>query len=234
VTAQNIEAPLVSVIVPVYDGADFLSHALDSIFAQSYDNFEVIVVDDGSTDTTSYVAQQYEDRIEYVYQSNQGPAAARNAGILRARGSILAFLDSDDLWMPEKLHLQVTFLSSHPQSQCVAAKFEYFIAPDAKDVEDLRPEWLAGGHTSRFLSGLIVQKGIFKRVGLFDTKLRFGEDVEWFFRLEEAGIKCTAIEQVLVQKRIHKNNVTHQTAAMTSDTLAALRRGIRQKTKGTQ
>ena len=229
---QNI--PLVSVIVPVHNGAKFLANALDSIFSQTYDSIEVIVVDDGSSDTTPEVALLCKSKIKYIHQENQGPAAARNKGIQQARGSLLAFLDSDDIWMPEKLQEQVAYLDSHQEISCVAVKLRHFVEPSAKGLVNLRPEWLDEERTSRMLSCLIVRKIVFDQVGLFDPKLRFGEDVEWLLRLDRAGIMCPAIEHVLVHKRIHDNNVSHQTAAMTSDTLAVLRRNIKQRRKVTE
>ena len=102
--------PEISVIVPTYNYAHFIGDCLDSIFAQTYKDFEVIVIDDGSTDDTARVLEKYKGEIRYIYQENKGLPAARNTGIKAAQGEYLAFLDSDDLWLPEKLGEQVLFL----------------------------------------------------------------------------------------------------------------------------
>lgn len=227
--ARDYKSSLVSIIVPVYNGALFLAEALDSILAQTYDSIEVIVVDDGSTDATAEVAKRYHDKIHYLHQKNQGPGAARNLGIKQAAGEFLAFLDADDMWAPEKLREQVDYLTSHPESHCVAVKFRHIIEPDAQDLVKYRQEWLEEERVTRLFSGLVARRSVFDRVGLLDTKLRIAEDVEWLTRLDEAGISCHAIHHTLVYKRVHKNNLSHQTKEMLADTIAALRKGIHRK-----
>jgi glycosyltransferase involved in cell wall biosynthesis len=115
-----IKQELVSVIVPVYNGAQYLEAAITSIFAQDYRSIEVIVVDDGSIDDSAQVAKSFKD-IRYMFQQNSGPAAARNSGINSANGDFIAFLDSDDLWMPDKLSLQTNYLHNHPDIGLVFA-----------------------------------------------------------------------------------------------------------------
>ena len=106
----------VSVIIPAYNTAAYITETLDSVFAQTFKDFEVIVVNDGSPDTEDLerVLQPYRARIVYVKQENRGVSGARNAGILRARGEFLAFLDSDDVWLPDYLAEQMKFLEAHP------------------------------------------------------------------------------------------------------------------------
>jgi len=100
--------PLVSVIIPTYNRAGYILHALDSVFAQTYKNYEIIVVDDGSNDETETVLKSYMNRLRYVYQTNAGPAAARNHGVKFAHGDWIAFLDTDDIWLPAKLEKQLS------------------------------------------------------------------------------------------------------------------------------
>jgi glycosyltransferase involved in cell wall biosynthesis len=113
------DRPLVSVVVTFYNQAEFVASALDGVLAQIYHPFEVIVVDDGSTDGTLHACAAYGDRIALIHQENAGPPAARNAGLRRARGSLVTFLDGDDIWAPEKLQVQVELARSHPQSGLV-------------------------------------------------------------------------------------------------------------------
>src|SRR6476619_4299573 len=119
------ENPLVSVIIPVYNGARYLRAALESVFAQSYCNFEVIVVDDGSVDDSGVIAQSFPE-VRYINQTNQGVAAARNHGIEVARGEYFAFLDQDDLWTPEKLKLQIEYLLNHQDLGYTLTQQQYF------------------------------------------------------------------------------------------------------------
>ena len=98
-----MKKPLVSVIIPTYNSAGYIEEALESVFEQTLQDFEIIVVDDGSTDGTGEVLRKYGDRIRYIYQENNGPASARNGGIRVARGEYIAFLDADDLWVSTKL-----------------------------------------------------------------------------------------------------------------------------------
>ena len=108
-------APFVSVIIPTYNSAEFLGQAIDSVLEQTFLDFEIIIVDDGSTDRTPEVAAQYSDHITYIRQPNGGNAAARNRGLAEARGRWLCFLDADDLWEPRKLERQLLDLLRHPE-----------------------------------------------------------------------------------------------------------------------
>src|ERR1043165_3045241 len=122
--------PLVSVIIPVYNGARHLRAALESVFAQTYRSFEVIVVDDGSVDESAIIAQSFPE-VRYIHQTNCGVAAARNHGIEAARGEFLAFLDQDDLWTPDKLRLQIEYLLSHPEIGYTLTRQKFFLDPGA-------------------------------------------------------------------------------------------------------
>src|SRR3989441_12309052 len=112
---RGVEPPYVSVVIPVYNGERYLADAIQSVRDQTYQNFEVIVVDDGSTDGSAEVAQSFGEAIRYVHQANGGVCKARNTGMAVARGGYLAFLDQDDLWLPDKLATQVAYLDSHPE-----------------------------------------------------------------------------------------------------------------------
>jgi len=106
--------PLISVIMPVYNGERFLAGALHNVFAQNYHPLEVIVVDDGSTDGSAGIIAAFGEQIRYFHQPNAGPAVARNTGLALARGEVIAFLDVDDLWPPGKLHFQMQYLQQNP------------------------------------------------------------------------------------------------------------------------
>ena len=111
---SNYRKNLVSVIIPVFNSERYIASAVESVLKQTYKEFELIVVNDGSTDKTVKVLEQYIDRIHYAYQPNKGVAAARNAGIRASKGEYIAFLDSDDLWIRDTLILHVNYLQNNP------------------------------------------------------------------------------------------------------------------------
>ena len=114
--------PLVSVVIPSFNYARFLVDCVDSALAQTYPHREIIVVDDGSTDNTRQVLEHYGDKIVYIHQSNQGLSQARNTGIHAAKGEFIALLDSDDLWHPRKLELQIRCMKDHPEIGLLATE----------------------------------------------------------------------------------------------------------------
>jgi glycosyltransferase involved in cell wall biosynthesis len=187
---------LVSVIIPTYNRSNLVTRAVDSVLQQTYPNHEVIVVDDGSTDDTRQVLASYKDRITYIYQKNSGNAVARNTGIRAARGKWIAFLDSDDVWLPEKLSRQMEILTRS------SAKVSYTniiwnsgdedILSKNQGHEDYNYEgktfdepfdllFFESGH--KVLSTLIVERNLLCRVGCFDERVKYHEDVRLCLRL---------------------------------------------------
>ena len=117
-------APRISVVIPAYNAAPYIAAAIDSVVGQTYKDLEIIVVDDGSVDNTAAVLQTYGNKVRYVRQENQGVSSARNHGIRVAQGELIAFLDADDVWFPEKLELQTQFLSAHEEAALVFGDLE--------------------------------------------------------------------------------------------------------------
>jgi glycosyltransferase involved in cell wall biosynthesis len=118
--------PKISVIIPAYNAARYICETVDSVLSQTYKNFEVIIIDDGSTDNTQKLLNQYRDKIKYIYQNNKGVAGARNKGIQQAHGKYLAFLDNDDVWLPDKLTKQITISEQNPQVGFIFTDGEFF------------------------------------------------------------------------------------------------------------
>ena len=205
--------PLVSVIVPIHNGERFLGEALDSIAAQDYDAVEVIVVDDGSSDGGPSLAATRD--VVLLRQERRGVASARNAGLDRARGEIVAFLDQDDLWMPLKLRRQVDVLTAHPDSVCLV-QLSYFLESGVAP-----PPWfgkrelLVGDHTGWAPSCVAVCRELFDRVGRFDERLQHGSDLDWSARALQMGIAVEVVPEMLVRHRIHERNDSATPAAMT-------------------
>lgn len=199
----------ISVIVPVYNGARFLAAALESVGAQDYRPDEVIVVDDGSTDDTIAVANRY-GGVRYLRQPNQGAGAARNAGAAAATGELLAFLDADDRWLPEKLAYQVRYLEQHPEMDAVVTHQRLAIAPGVERPGWVPPEWLERPQVGLVPSALMIRRAAFETVGGFDTRYRTGEDTEWFARAKDAGVAVAILPEVLIERYVHPESLTAQ------------------------
>ncbi|NLF42696.1 MAG: glycosyltransferase family 2 protein [Bacteroidales bacterium] len=213
----------ISVIIPTYNRALYLTKAVDSVLEQTYRNYEIIVVDDGSTDNTKEVLLPYRDKIRYIYQDNKGVSTARNTGILKANGELIAFLDSDDEWFPDKLKIQVSDFELFPDAvlSCTNAiietadkeKVDFF-----RDCHFLHLEQSQSFYKPSFKSfvitptALVMRSALFK-VGMFDERLSIYEDLDLFFRMFTLGhIIINPIRLVKVYRREepHNLNLTSQ------------------------
>ena len=219
------EQPLVSVIIPVYNGARYLRACLESVFAQTYRPFEVIVVNDGSADDSGVIAQSFPD-VHYIQQSNQGVAAARNNGIEAARGEFYAFLDQDDLWKPEKLKLQIEYLQSHPEIGYTLTQQQFFLEPGATLPPWFRKELLAAVHTGWVLGTLVVRRATFEQVGNFAIGYSAANDSDWFFRAKAAEIPMAVVPELLLLKRIHEANDSARAKEVLSELLKVVKSSL--------
>jgi len=202
-----VNYPLVSVIMPVYNGERFLREALESIRRQNYEPLEIIVVDDGSTDGTAKIISSYGNWIRYVHQANAGPAAARNRGLALAQGELIGFLDVDDLWPEGKLALQVKRLINDPKLDIVLGRVQYVELAGAAHREipfENQEKTLTGIH----LGCGVYRKSIFDKVGGFDESFRLGEDQDWFLRAREVNISMVILKDTTLIYRIHNDNLT--------------------------
>jgi glycosyltransferase involved in cell wall biosynthesis len=226
------EHPLVSVIIPVYNGARFLRAALESVFAQTYRPIDVIVVDDGSVDDSGIIAQGFPE-VRYFRQTNQGVAAARNHGIEAARGEFFAFLDQDDLWTTEKLEVQLRYLQSHPDLGYTLTHQQYFLEPGAALPAWFRKDLLSSVHTGWVLGTLVVRRAIFEQVGNFATGYSAANDSDWFFRAKAAGIPMAVVPELLLRKRIHEANDSGRAKEVLSELLKVVKTSLdRQRSAG--
>lgn len=212
------DAPQISVIIPAYNIAEYIAETLDSALAQTFKDFEIIVVNDGSPDTDCLetVLLPYFEQIIYIKQANGGASAARNTAITAARGSILAFLDGDDVWCPEKLASQITFLEANAYEMvyCNALLFgeplfegKTFMQ-NAPSKGKVTPESLLRGQCNVLTSGTIVLKESVIKYGMFDLKAVRVEDFELWFRLAKNGVKIGYQEKVMLKYRIRAGSLT--------------------------
>jgi len=213
------ERPLVSCIVPAHNAARYLSQALHSIFRQTYDRTEVIVVDDGSTDETARVIEGHGSKVRALRQANAGPAAARNAGVECARGEFVAFLDADDLWHPAKLARQMECFQQEPGLDLCFAHMRNFWSPEVpSDRRPGGPELLIAW-PGRNCSALVARRSAFARVGPFNPALPVGEDGDWLLRGAEAGLRRRTLPGVLVFRRLHEHNLSRRMHRESQDAL---------------
>lgn len=220
--------PLVSVILPVYNGERYLADTLDSIFAQDYHPFEVIVVDDGSGDGSAKIAKAYH-KARYIYQDNQGVPVARNAGVAAAQGEFIAFIDQDDTWLPHKLSAQVAYMLNHANVGYVTSKQQYFLEPGVKRPFWLKPELLEAPQTGMTPSTLLVRLSVMRQVGPFNPQFPTSSDADWFFRAKDMAIPTAALPEVLVHKRVHNANHSNQIQSLHHELLRVVKNSMKKQ-----
>ena len=196
----------VSVVVPVHNGEQYLAEALDSIASQTRQVTEVIVVDDGSEDRSAEIAASFGSLVRVVRQTNQGTGASRNHGVHLARGSLIAFLDQDDVWEPQKIEQQVDVIASRPEVAAVFCHLRQFHSPDTK--RDFRERYGADDTQvpGMLPSALLVRRSVFDAVGLFNPDLILTEWFEWCVRLRHSDTVQVVLDDVLVHRRVHSAN----------------------------
>jgi len=204
-----MSSTLVSCIIPVYNGERYLGETLDSVFAQSYRPFEIIVVDDGSTDGTADILTAHGERIQTLRQANAGPSAARNWGLEAARGDFIALGDGDDLWHPERLTRQMARFAERPELDMCVPHIESFWTPDLAGQKDAFADPRIGRIAPATVTvAMVARRALFDRVGGFDTSLRTSEDIDWWMRAHECGATVEIMQDILLFYRLHATNMT--------------------------
>ena len=223
-----IRENLVSVIIPVFNAASFLPHAVASIERQGYQPLEIIVVDDGSTDNSAEVARSLPSVSRYFHQENQGPSAARNLGIKQAEGEFIAFLDADDKWPAGKLDLQIGRLRAEPWLDVVLGRIQYVALPGAQTTAiefETEDQTLTHVH----LGSGVYRRPVFERVGLFDEGLRCAEDLDWFMRVREEDVSMVILGEVTLLYQLHSGNMTRDMTAERSNLAAVMKRSLERR-----
>ncbi|MCX6046625.1 MAG: glycosyltransferase family A protein [Chloroflexi bacterium] len=220
--------PFVSVIVPVYNGEAFLADALTSILDQNYRPIEVIIIDDGSTDSTAQIAQQFGDRVQYVYRANGGPAAARNTGLRLARGELIAFLDADDIWTGDSLSQQLACLNANPTAGLALGCLQILVQTSSATGAPTFQPW-STPHRLLMLQCALVRRKVFDQLGTFDETYFSAEDIDWFMRAREAGIVIVTHPAITVLARRHPHNLTNQQTRVRSELALALKKSLERR-----
>lgn len=189
--------PTVSVVIPVYNGADYLAETLESVFTQTYSDYEVVCVDDGSTDASVSIIRGFEERVALIQQCNAGGCAARNEGVRRSSGPYIAFLDQDDRWYPRKLEQQVKALDANPDAVLALCNSDRMdtegrllqVGATVTERPGLLTEPLGRliGEDQLLSSAIMVRREAFVRAGMFDEQLHGFEDFDLAARLRQEG-----------------------------------------------
>ncbi len=225
--------PQVSVIIPSHNRRDFIREAIASVVAQTYRDFEIIVVDDGSDDDTHTVVEEFSRSspvVRYVFQSNQGVSAARNHGVALSSSQFLAFLDSDDVWQPSKLESQIAFLTTHPEASICHTE-EIWLRNGVRVNPRNKHRKASGDIFARSLelclvspSAVMLRRTLFEQMGGFDPDLPACEDYDLWLRIA-AIMPIHLVNTPLVIKRGgHPDQLSHRFWGMDRFRVAALQK----------
>ena len=222
--------PAVSAVIITYNKADTVGPAIESVLHQTYTDFEILVVDDGSTDNTAEVVRSYGARVRYLSKKNGGTGSARNLGIAEARGEYVAFLDGDDLWLPRKLELQMAAFEREPSilavqcsAHCVDQDLHVFETRLCRPQLDRLEEFLLFRNLPAFSSTVVVRKEAFRKIGGFGTDLVILSDWDMACRLASVGI-LRSVPHVLVLYRHYPKNQSRDVQIHVESGTRSLRR----------
>jgi glycosyltransferase involved in cell wall biosynthesis len=206
----------VSVIIPTYNRRSWVTEAIDSVLAQKYQNFELIVVDDGSDDSTATALQRYAGRIGYVYVAHGGVSRARNIGIRLSRASLIAFLDSDDLWLPAKLQRQVEYMAAHPDC-CLCYTDEIWIRRGVRVNQGHKHRKYTGQIFEKCLplclispSSVLIRRELLHEMGSFDESYPVCEDYALWLRITARHPVAFLSEALIVKRGGHADQLSRR------------------------
>jgi glycosyltransferase involved in cell wall biosynthesis len=233
-TASDADAPLVSVVIAAFNAERFLAEAISSVLNQTHRELEVIVVDDGSTDSTASVVERSLDpRVRLLRQPNKGVSMARNAGIEAARGEYVAFLDADDVWLPSKVERQLSVFRQHPAMGLVCGGYQIVdeslqelltVTPRPRHLRSLRMLYLEGDGVGLSFTGVVPVR-ILREVGGFDELLSTGADVDLACRIARSH-PITAVRETVALYRTHFDQMHLDRQAFEADYLRILDKSL--------
>jgi glycosyltransferase involved in cell wall biosynthesis len=216
----------VSIVMPVYNGEKYITESVENVFSQSYSDFELIVVDDGSTDTTPEICRSFGNRIKYIRQQNSGPAAARNTGILASSCSLISFIDVDDVWPQQKLEKQVAMFRNNSACEMVMGLVQRMVLD--KNTGEFHNDAIEP-ILSFNLGAMLVKRTVFDKVGMFDASMRYSEDVDWLSKVRENSIELEIQFETALYYRIHDTNMTRSKAINDRFFLQAIKKSLERR-----
>ncbi len=226
--------PIVSVVIPAYNAALYLSQAIESVLAQTYLAVEVIIVDDGSIDNTCVIIEKYSREmlgvVSGVYQKNKGLSAARNAGIRAARGEYIAFLDADDLFLPPKLERQIAYLEAHPECSLCYCDLWHFYEKEPDRMLKLNYIYYSYDDVfshllwKNFINPLsvVLRRSVFDHYGYFNESMRRSEDWDYWISISYAGAQLYFLPEILAKYRMHEGSLTNDWSNKYTEKLLAV------------
>ena len=194
-------------VIPVYDGADYLGEAIDSVVGQTRPPDEVVIVDDGSADATPEVIASYGDRVTAIRQPHLGNATAVNRGIEATSGEYVAFLDADDVWARDKLAIQLEILERHDDADAVFGLVEQFLSEDADPSLAQRVVIPAAPQAGVSKTAMLIRRAALDGVGSFDETRMNSDFTDWYLRALEQGLTSRIPQAIVARRRIHGANL---------------------------
>ena len=223
----------VSVVIPVYDGARYLREAIDSVLGQTRPPDQVVVVDDGSVDATPEVVASYGERVTAIRQEHRGNARASNRGIEAARGDLVGFLDSDDVWAPDKLALQLEVLDGDEDADAVFGLVQQFLSEDAEPSLAQKVVIPPDPQPGLSKSAMLIRRRVLDRVGGFDESRNNSDFTDWYLRAVEQGLIGVVPQVVVARRRIHGANLgIRERDRQRPETLDALKASLDRRRAG--
>lgn len=228
---MSAASPQVSIVMGTRNASRWLAEALESIRQGGVNDVEIVVVDAASADDTVAIAEGF--GAEVIQQRGTGLFGGWNEGVEAARGELIGFLDSDDRWEPGKLAAQVLVLRERPELDYVIGNVRFFLEPGMPEPPGFRSELLHGERPAPMPGVLLARRRVFERIGPFRTEYGIASDVDWFARLEDAGLHHAVVPEALIHKRVHDSNLSHfQAESMNAEILTLLRDSIARKRAG--
>ncbi len=219
----------ISALIPVYNTERFVAEAIESVLSQTYPPMEIIIYNDCSTDNTGAIVKTFGDRVRYIEGEKIGFPAVRNFLLTQAKGDWIAFQDADDVWMPQKLEKQVSFMQQNPEMHACLGLAELFLERGCTLPPNFRKSLLEEPSAQFFIPNMLSKKKVFDVVGNF---ICYGDstavDSEWFVRVNDANIKIGIVNEVLYKRRLHDTNHSHA-FVFEKNMLNILRRSINRK-----
>ena len=220
------ENPLISFVVPVHNGAQYLAAAVESLLAQTYSNVEILVIDDGSTDESASVARSFGEKIRFFEQESQGVWKTRNDGIGYAKADFLALHDADDLAVPQRAEIQMQALQANPQIGFVFGHMIEFNGAALPAIDSLAES------TEEKIEGIcpgtaLIRREVFDRVGEFERTWNVAGFLDWFMRAKDSGVEFLTVPEVVLARRVHSENSTlKEKTDLPQQYLSVIRAGI--------
>lgn len=225
----------VTCIIPTFNSERFVGDAIESVLEQESAPEQIIVVDDGSSDETKTIVRSFGEAIELIEEAHAGVAAARNVGLGRATGVLIAFQDSDDLWPERRMTTLRAAVAEHPAADLYVGRIQNFWMPElAHEEASYAGMPFAAPLEGHLLQGMLIRRTVFDRLGLFDTALRVGSDTDWFMRVRDTGLIEAKVPEVVVKRRLHDGNLTRPDLASRDQLLETMKKSLERRRRQAQ